>query len=264
MRISIIFTDLDGTLLDLDGQISPEAQEGVIRLESLGIPLCPLSSKTVAELAPLVGRVGLSSPAGFENGAGILFPGGSTQLFDRAVPAGVLSHIAEEMRVKTGAPLRTLWELTDQELHDLTGLPTPNLPAVRERLATAPLLVDEKWDPALAEALPSERALTLVRGNRFLHLQGSHDKGTAIGRLLTAITRPSGLVVAFGDSPNDIPMLAAADIRVVIPSARGPHPSLIEQFPAAAVAPYPNSKGWAAALALLLDGRMEYEERYPA
>jgi len=264
MRLSIICTDLDGTLLDLDGQISPEANEGVMRLESLGVPLCPLSSKTVPELTLLLGQLGLSSPAGFENGAGILFPGGSVQMFDIAVPAWVLRRIAEEIRTKTGASLRTLWELTDEELHELTGLPSSNLPAVRGRLATAPLLVDEKWDQALAEALPSERGLTLIRGNRFLHLQGSHDKGTAVNRLLTAITRPPGLVVAFGDSPNDIPMLAAADIRVVIPSNHGPHPSLIEQFPAAAVAPYPHSRGWAAALTLLLDGKMEYEERSSA
>jgi mannosyl-3-phosphoglycerate phosphatase len=254
MRVSIIFTDLDGTLLDLDGQISPEAQEGLMRLESLGIPLCPLTSKTAAELTPLLGQLGLSSPAGFENGAGILFPGGSTQMFDTAVPACVLRRIVEEIRIKTGAPLKTLWELSDQELHELTGLPLSHLPGVRERLATAPLVVEEKWDQALTEALPSERGLTLIRGNRFLHLQGSHDKGTAVSRLLASITRLPGLVVALGDCPNDIPMLAAADFRVLIPSARGPHPSLVRQFPAAAVAPCPHSKGWAAAISELLDG----------
>ncbi|RPI27071.1 MAG: HAD-IIB family hydrolase [Acidobacteria bacterium] len=264
MRVSIVFTDLDGTLLDLDGQICPEAQAALLRLTRLGVPVCALSSKTVAELTPLLGQLGLSSPAGFENGAGILFPGGSTQLFDRAVPAWVLRHIAEDIRSKTGAPLRTLWELTDQELGELTGLPSSNLQAVRERLATAPLLVDEKWDQALIEALPSERGLTLIRGNRFLHLQGSHDKGTAVRRVLTVITRPPGPIAAFGDSPNDIPMLAAADIRVVIASNRGPHPSLIKRFPAAAVARYPHGKGWAAAVALLLDGKAEHEERNPA
>jgi len=235
-----------------------------MRLGSLGVPLCPLTSKTAAELTPLLGQLGLSSPAGFENGAGILYPGGSTQMFDRAVPAWVLRRIADETRVKTGAPLRTLWELTDQELHDLTGLPSSNLSAVRERMASAPLLVDEKWDHALAEALPSEKGLRLIRGNRFLHLQGSHDKGTAVSRLLTAISRPPGLVVAFGDSPNDIPMLAGVDIRVVIPSADGPHPALMEEFPGAAVAPYPHSKGWVAALSLLLGGKIEYEEHFPA
>jgi len=258
MRVSIVFTDLDGTLLDLDGRLTSEAHAGLLRLAELGVPVCPLTSKTVAEVAPLLGQPAISS-AGFENGAGILFPGGSTQLFDRAVPTRALRHVAEDLRAKTGAPLRTLWELTDKELHQLTGLPLANLPAVRDRLATAPLLVEEKWDQVLADALPSERGLTLIRGNRFLHLQGSHDKGMAVSRLLTAITRPPGAVVAFGDSPNDIPMLAAAEIRVVIPSARGPHPTLIERFPTAAVAPYPHGKGWAAALALLLDGKVEHE-----
>jgi len=170
------------------------------------------------------------------------------------VPASVLRDIAEGLRRKTGAPLRTLWELADHELGALTGLPASNFPAVRERLATAPLLVEEKWDPVLTEALPPERGLTLIRGNRFLHLQGSHDKGTAVSRLLAVVARPSGSIVACGDSPNDIPMLEAAEVRVIIPSAGGPHPSLIQRFPAATVAPYPHGKGWAGAIDLLLNG----------
>lgn len=264
MRISILFTDLDGTLLDLDGQICSEAEAGLRRLAAAGVPVCALTSKTVAELRPLLDQLGLRAPAGFENGAGILFPGGSTQLFDRAVPAWVLRQIAEGIRRKTGAPLRTLWELTDQELEELTGLHRASLPATRDRLATAPLLVEEAFDQVLAEALPSDRAVTLVRGNRFLHLQGSHDKATALSRLLTVVSRPPGLTVACGDSPNDSPMLAAADIRVIIPALRGPHPCLVREFPAAAVAPYPHGKGWAAAVTLLLDGKIEDETRYPA
>ncbi|RPJ86769.1 MAG: HAD-IIB family hydrolase [Acidobacteria bacterium] len=265
MRISILFTDLDGTLLDLDGDISHEAESGLARLATLGVPVCALTSKTAAELSPLLGHLRISSPAGFENGAGILFPGGYPQLSDRAVPAWVLRDIADGLRRKTGAPLRTIWELTDHELGALTGLSASHFPAVRERLASAPLLVEEKWDQALAEALPPERSLTLVRGNRFLHLQGSHDKGTVVNRLLAAVPRPSGFVVACGDSPNDIPMLEAAEVRVIIPSALGPHPSLIERFPGAIVAPYPHGKGWAGAIDLLLNGTTEHEQpRYPS
>ncbi len=264
MRISIVFTDLDGTLLELDGRICPEARTALARLGDLAVPVCPVTSKTIAELGPLLGRLGLSSPATFENGAGILFPGGSAQLCDRAVPAWVLKQIATTVRDKTQAPLRTLWELTDAELHLLTGLPVSYLPAVRQRLATAPLLIEEAWDHAITGALPTERALTVVRGNRFLHLQGSHDKGTAVSRLLTAVAHPAGSVVACGDSPNDIPMLAVADMKIVIPSEQGPHPLLMEHFPRATVAPYPHGRGWAAALALLLDGKTEHEQRNPA
>jgi mannosyl-3-phosphoglycerate phosphatase len=254
MRVSVIFTDLDGTLLELDGRICPEAKATLARLEGLGIAVCPLTSKTVAELSPLLRDLGLSSPAGFENGAGVFFPGGPAQLFETATPVSALRQIAEDIRVKTRAPLRTLWELADEELGQLTGLPSSSIPAVRQRLATAPLLVDEEWDQALADALPTDRDLTLIRGNRFLHLQGNHHKGTALIRLLSGIPHPPGCVVACGDSPNDMQMLAAADIRVVIPSAGGPRRSLVERFPEAAVAPYPHGKGWAAAVTALLEG----------
>ncbi len=263
MRISIVFTDLDGTLLELDGRICHEAQKILRQVRAAGIPVCPLSSKTAAELVPLLHNLGLRSLAAFENGAGILFPGGSSQLFDRAVPVSVLSDIAANLRRETGVPLRTLFELSDQELREITGLPSENLPDVRKRSATVPLLVDPVWDATLAEALPSDRDVSLVRGNRFLQLQGRHDKGTAVNRMLTAVTRPPGVVVACGDSPNDIPMLAAAELPVVIPSADGPHASLVEQFPGALVAPFPHGRGWAATLSFLLNGA-GHERRNPS
>jgi mannosyl-3-phosphoglycerate phosphatase len=259
MSISAVFTDLDGTLLELDGLICQEAQLVLRRLIGLGIPVCALTSKTVAELVPLLRELGLDSPSVFENGAGVLFPGGFTQLFDRAVPAWVLNQIAADLRTRTGAPLRTMDELTDQELSQTTRLPASQLTAVRQRLATAPLLVDEAWDEALASALPSDRDLLLIRGNRFLHLQGNHDKGTALKRLATMITRPPGPMVVCGDSPNDLSMLAAAEVRVVIPSKQGPHASLVGRFPDAVIAPYPHGRGWAAAIAALLDGGRNYE-----
>ncbi|HXK60389.1 MAG TPA: HAD-IIB family hydrolase [Acidobacteriota bacterium] len=259
MPISVVFTDLDGTLLDLNGQLNAEAEAALIRLRDSGIPVCPVTSKTAAELRPFLAWLGMPWPAGFENGAGVLFPDGSTQLLESAVPACVLNQIAVEIRTREQIPLRTIWELTDEELRLLTGLPLSALAAARDRQATAPLLLDERGEAALSRALPADRALTLIRGNRFLHLQGKHDKATVLDRLLSVapVQRP-GHTVACGDSPNDISMLAAADIPVIIPSARGPHPALLERFPTAAVAPYPHGKGWAAAITPLLDGKIEH------
>ena len=246
MKIRAILTDLDGTLLEPDGTTRPEARAALAVAARAGIPVCPVSSKTVPELLALRCDPGLTDPGGFENGAGILDQDGVWRLGPRAVPYRDLGALLEDMRRRTGAPVRALHELGDRELAELTGLPVHALAAVRDRQATLPLLVDPAWDVRLAEALPEHPGTRLVRGNRFLHLQGRHDKQDVVAMLLEGIGMRSGRVVALGDAPNDAGLLAAADVAVIVPGERGPNPVLVERLPGARVAPHPHGLGWAA------------------
>ncbi|MEC8209166.1 MAG: mannosyl-3-phosphoglycerate phosphatase, partial [Verrucomicrobiota bacterium] len=61
---------------------------------------------------------------------------------------------------------------------------------------------------------------------------------------------------ALGDSANDTAMLEAADIAVVIPHADGAHIS--PKAPRVIHASFPASKGWNAAILLLLDECCEH------
>jgi mannosyl-3-phosphoglycerate phosphatase len=95
----------------------------------------------------------------------------------------------------------------------------------------------------------------LVRGNRFLHLQGCHDKADVVEMILQLLGERPGTVVALGDAPNDAGLLAAADLAVVIPSIQGPHPGLTARFPGALVAPRPHGLGWADVVGAMLEAR---------
>ncbi|MGB0624704.1 MAG: HAD-IIB family hydrolase, partial [Luminiphilus sp.] len=74
MSIAVIYTDLDGTLLDHHTYSFAEALETVHALRDRGIPIVPCTSKTRAETAELMNAAGLSGPMIVENGAAIWVP----------------------------------------------------------------------------------------------------------------------------------------------------------------------------------------------
>lgn len=249
---AVILTDLDGTLLEPNGRALPEVVAFLARLRKLGVVVCPLTSKTAPELAPILRELGLDAPAAVENGGALLPPRGELELHPKAVPVERLAAIFEELRERTGVPARSLLELGDEELAAITGLDKASLGAARKRAATLPLVVAHEHEPTLRGALPPFPPLRLVRGNRFLHLQGDHDKHDLVPRLLE-MTGAEGLaVVACGDAPNDGDFLAAASVRVIVPSAAGPHPELVRRLPDATVAPEPHGRGWVKAVQALL------------
>ncbi|HPC83128.1 MAG TPA: HAD-IIB family hydrolase [Thermoanaerobaculaceae bacterium] len=250
MKIRAVLTDLDGTLLEPDGRLCAEARGALARLTAAGVPVLPVTSKTAAEVAWLLAELGLTGPAGFENGAGVLEQDGQVRLLAAALPVETLRRVADALRAATGAPVRTIEELADAELAALTGLGGDELGRARRRQATLPLVVDAGWDEPLRAAAPPE--VLLVRGNRFLHLQGRHAKADVVPALLGAAPG-DGVVVACGDAPNDVELLRSGDVAVIVPSARGADPVLGAAVPAARVAPAPHGRGWALAMQALLD-----------
>ena len=258
MKIRAIFTDLDGTLLEPDGSLCAEALQEIQALNAAGIPVCLVTSKTPTEVIDLLARLQLVTPAGFENGAGIVLADGSMVLEPTAIAMADLRRHAAELRARSGVPLRTLDDLDDDELHSLTRLPRSALPAVRDRQATLPLVVDPKWDQLLRETFPARPRMRLQRGNRFLHLQGDHDKTSVMQRMLSLLPWRDGAVVSFGDSPNDFELLAMAEVAVIVPSAEGPSEELVGKIPAAHIAPYPHGRGWVMAVRHIAERNMSW------
>ncbi|MFH1490792.1 MAG: HAD-IIB family hydrolase, partial [Pseudomonadota bacterium] len=70
----MIFTDLDGTLLDHETYEWKEAEPALNRCKLLRIPLILVSSKTRAEINVIRNELGLTAPFISENGGGIFFP----------------------------------------------------------------------------------------------------------------------------------------------------------------------------------------------
>lgn len=256
-RLRAVFTDLDGTLLEPDGSLCPEAETELVDLARRGISVHALTSKTPAELSFLVEKLCLCWPAGFENGAGLIFSDHSVELTPAAIPLDDLLPIVDQLRQEAGIPFSTMIELEEEALSSLTGLSAEEVQRAKARVASVPLLLDVGADAAVLQFLPRFPGLKAVRGNRFLHLQGDHDKGTVWPILEASLPPTEGLVIGLGDSPNDEGLLRFADIPVIVPSAKGPHPILVQRFPDALIASQPHGRGWASAIRSLI------KERFP-
>ena len=251
MLPAAVLTDLDGTLLDRGGVLGAEARTAVAGLRRREIPVVPLTSKTEVELRAFLAGLDLGGIGAFENGAGVVSPGG-TLVSEKAVPVAELSARLEELSRLSGLLLVAAAALPEAEIRRVTGLPAEKVPAMLARGFGLPFLAPAGADGALARAAAAMPGVRLTRGGQFWHLSGEHGKEDAVGLLLDAglVSRP---LAGLGDAPNDTGFLALCDVAVIVPrGAGGADPALATALPGARVAPFPEGRGWAAAVSALL------------
>lgn len=268
MRL-VIFSDLDGTLLDEDYSYAA-ALPALRRLDELGVPLVLVTSKTRAEVEPLHRELRLGEPFVVENGAAILFPPACRDLCgDEATShagyrALVLGRPYSEVRgafaeLRRRFPIEGFGDMSAERIAELTDLEPEAAEAARRREFTEPFRIA---DAARLEELTSaatDLGFAVTTGGRLHHLIGSgQDKGRAVRRLIGLYTRHLGetvLSVGLGDGPNDLPMLEAVDLPVVVPRPNG---SSLELPRAEAMyAERPGAAGWSAAVFAVLDRRLD-------
>lgn len=246
----LVFTDLDGTLLDHHSYDWSPAAPWLARLRSAGVPVIPVTSKTRAELMTLREALGLAdTPFVAENGAVIGLPRSwlkesespessglrvLTPGANSAALARTLQALEDGWRKEPGDGAPVPWRrLSAQPLETvmaLTGLDREAAQAARRREGSEPLIWDgDEAGLALFRAEVESRGLTLTRGGRFWHLMGEVDKGRAARFLVERFTELHGvtpLTLGLGDGPNDVPLLEGVDRAVLIRAAHG-HPPAI-------------------------------------
>lgn len=251
MRLGAVLTDLDGTLLEHGGVLGPEAREAIGELRRRGIPVVPLTSKTEVELGELLAQLDSGGLGGFENGAGVVGPGG-VEVSRRALPVELLGrHLAALSRL-SGVLLRSLPELTVAEIVRITGLAEAQVPSMLARRFGLPFLAPEGAGEALVAAAARMTGVRLTRGGLFWHLSGPHGKEDALELLLGAglVSRP---VAGLGDAPNDAGFLARCDVAVLVPGVSGAVDAVLAAaVPGGREAPFPAGRGWAAAVREIL------------
>lgn len=224
----VVFTDLDGTLIDFETYSSEVAKPALVALLDAGIPVIFCSSKTRVEQRALMDEIGFAVPAIVENGSGLFFPPevhypwiqalgpNDLGLVSLGVPAAEISDSVSQIETVLGLDLRPFSRLENRELMEMTGLSIEGARRARQRDFSETLAADlsqATWR-AVEEAL-AEHGLACAHGGRFHTVTcNTCDKGRALQRVMSTIGRTchgSVHAVAIGDSTNDIPMLAAAD-----------------------------------------------------
>lgn len=266
----VVFTDLDGTLLDAE-TYSPEAALGTLaRLRAVGVPVVPVTSKTRAEVEPLMAALGLDGPFIVENGGAIFVPAGAPpaplpgaqregryEVVPLGAPYATLRARLASVREAYAAPLVGFGDLSVEQVAAATGLPSEAAALAKRREYDEPFRLDAvARRPEVLDALTAG-GLRITEGARFAHLTGAGDKGAAVRRLAAAYRRrrPSLVTVGAGDGPNDVPLLAAVDHPLLVPRPDGTvHPALTAALPRASIAPAPGPAGWALGVARLVGG----------
>jgi mannosyl-3-phosphoglycerate phosphatase len=261
MTLALVFTDLDGTLLDHDTYSWEPARPALERMRKLNVPLILNSSKTVAELELLHRELGLDAPYVAENGAVVCLPDEGGRRVVLGVERADILAALEEARREHGWKFRGFAEMSDAEVAGLTGLAIEDAARARQREGSEPLVWQDQAEAVFDFAEFLARAgLTLTRGGRFLHVLGQADKARAmlwLRRRYLAQHGKGGLrTVAAGDSPNDASMLRNADIAVVIPHADGVRVQVRGRV-RTMIAPAPGPAGWNACMMELLDQHFE-------
>jgi mannosyl-3-phosphoglycerate phosphatase len=243
--VLVIFTDLDGTLLEEDGSLSGEVRVLLDVLRPRGVRVVPLTSKTRVELCQWLEELGGERWGSFENGAGLVTPSG-TEILPGALEVARLRAILREVQEEARLPISLAEVMPDEELVERTGLPLPWIPLVRAREFDLPFCAPEDAGEEISRALERRPLTRLMKGNRFWYLQGRHDKADA-ARLLMERLRPAA-TIGLGDASNDVGFLRLVDHPVLVPRSSGLDEALKAALPGAVVAPAPAGAGWTAAV----------------
>ena len=266
----VIYSDLDGCLLDRERYEFEAARPALDHLKRQGIPVVLCSSKTQAEVEFHREILGLTDPFIVENGGAILIPGGyfpvphaffrpagAYGMIELGVPYARLTQALCDIRRVTRFDLHGFAEIRPEKVAFFTGLDLEAARRAKARRYDEPFVAD--LNPQQVQRLTVEtrrRGLTLSRGGRFYHLTGRNTKGLAVV-LLTLLYRsnsPDLITVGLGDGANDLSMLERVDFPVVIPRERFLVDTALMGRPFR-VAPAPGPEGWAAAIQAIMTGR---------
>lgn len=220
----IIFTDLDGTLLDHETYSLKAARPALGECARRGIPVVPATSKTAAEVAPIMQEAGLSGPAIVENGAGITWPG--SEAGDRSQWQAIRDAL-EQLPDRLRRLFEGFGDWTVEEVSVRTGLPEEAARLAKQRNFSEPgIFTGDAQDEAAFVGALAAFGIEGIRGGRFLTLSHGLSKASRMHEVCTHLGA-SGPVVALGDAPNDVAMLQEADIGIVVANpAHAPLPAL--------------------------------------
>lgn len=240
----LIFTDLDGSLLDHHSYSFRDAMPQLYRLERLQIPVILVSSKTRAEIEHLRDELNNPHPFIVENGAAVFIPLGyfdsqpdgtvrKGEYWVRELCAGrsLWLDVLESLRGLYTEEYESFYHAGVEGIIAMTNLPEERAQEANRREYSEPV----KWLGSVErkqEFLDSLRlrGASVLQGGRFLAVSGDCDKGRALAWLRDVYRQKFGCEavsdLAIGDSANDLAMLEAAETALVVRSPVHDFPAL--------------------------------------
>jgi mannosyl-3-phosphoglycerate phosphatase len=228
----VIFSDLDGTLLDRKTYQPGPAQGSLQKCRRLNIPVILVSGKTKSEMEEIRKDLGLDFPFISENGGGLYIPINQAAKIVNAKKSGpylclTADETIEELRKAlsycaktTDVQVRTFGAMSVEEISAITGLNPGQALLAKQREFDEPfLIIDDTLDKI--KILREEIAMRGYRynfGGSLHHITGNFNKGERVRQLqaLYCDESPGVKFAAVGDAYNDLPMLKLADYPFLV------------------------------------------------
>ena len=235
----IVFTDLDGTLLDLATYSFAPAKPAIKQLLQRRIPLILCSAKTYREMDPYREALGISDPFIVENGGAVYVPEGYFSfefehqretpdgfwVIELGLPYSEIRKRLEEIRRELGIDFQGFGDLSPEEISELTGLSLEEAERAKAREYDETLVLNHLEASEVEKVLRAieREGLRWTHGGVFYHVTGPSDKGKAARVLIELYRREHGEIfsIGIGDSRNDEPLLRAVDLPVLVQKPDG-------------------------------------------
>ena len=228
----IIYTALEGALLDARTGSFAAAEEALSELARRHIPLVLVTSRTRDEIEPLRRQMEHSHPFITESGGGIYFPDG---YFNIKIPdvqrsgrylclalgrpyKGVCDAL-DEVAEQTGVGVAGFHHMSRREIAENTGLKQRDADLARSREFDEPFFFTSADENDIARfiATAKERGFQTRLGQRFWHFSSGCDSARAV-RSLTKLFRDATRIklraVGIGPASEELPWLRAVDHAV--------------------------------------------------
>ena len=236
----LIFTDLDGTLLNFKTFDVAPILPFISKLKDAGIQIIPNSSKCHFEIKEIISKINLLSPYITENGAAIYIPknlflkqprGSTEQGKNWVLKLGIEKDIINQKIRQNSFKkymkfILFLRNMTKLQKSYYTGLKPESLDRTDEREFSEPLIwMGSNTELDNFKKALNEEGLSIIHGARLLHLTGLNTKGEAMKILSDYYSEIDYFdnqetneikVISCGGSKNDLSMLEISDYAVVI------------------------------------------------
>ena len=221
----LIFTDLDGTLLNRNTFNFDSIKTFLDELKNKNIIIIPNSSKTEDEIIEFNNEANFKFPFISENGSIIHNLNFLSDEFpDKIILAKNVYEIQNIFDKNINQDLKSkckvVSSLTTSEQTQIFGLPENKLKNVFKRTCTIPIkFVGNNEEKLILKNMLLETGLDLKDGGRVLNLGDRINKADAMKKIIIMLQqkfKSKPKTIAVGDNHNDLEMLKNSDIPCLV------------------------------------------------
>lgn len=227
----VVFTDLDGTLLDRATYSYAPAIPALELLRQHKIPVVFCSAKTKAEQEVYRSEMGISDPFIVESGGAIFIPQyyfpldterykviNGYSVIELGIPYQQTRATLQQIRANLEVDFKGFGDMSVEEVAADAGLDLEAAYHAKQRHYDETIKLEDTPENIKKTIFAiEETGLKCIQGGRYYRV-GSSDKGKAITLLIKLFKRKLGrmLTIGLGDSLNDLPLFKIVDIPMLV------------------------------------------------